>query len=958
MRARSSPAYLAGMLMPIGLILNLQAAPPGNLLSNGGFEEGTSGWETDAHHELITNPKLAHSGQACLSGEVAQDKQAIVLRKRVPVKAGYRYQFELWAKATNLTKVVLRYLPPGEPPGRVQGGTSRFMAGAWDELPNQWRKYDCELPVTASGMVELQIIAPSSHGAPAGRVWIDDLALYETEMPATELVSANTGFNDEVAMAQANDGSIYVVWNSYRDNHDTLQIARYAVEGKNFKLLGQWQPLGAKDLYLLGFKAIAAGGQVFVLYAAEVNKNWDIYALPCGADGPGLALRISSSPSVDVKPAGAWQDGTLRVAWESNASGWREIMAASLRDGVVSAPEQISAGQCSNYSPSVAMLPGGETAVAWHSFRDNNYDVFLRRRSAAGEWQEETRLTRAPSIDRHALLVSRGNELWLCYENALMGNRPGDEGITQRLPYSIGQTQTRRLVVAKVTDGALYAPVNSPSTSPVYRSHSEAPAAAFDSSGRLWLACRTLGAAQGKKAKSRFWNVSLTCFDGASWTEPVVISHRPGMDRWPAIGLAGERVIVAYQSEGNRIMYDSEEDSKSADSQVSLASVTAKPAVSLPASQLVPLTEPKEPFAPGTIRIERGEDRPTPAIRYGGQTLNLYFGDLHDHTDISQCNRCGDESVDESYANMRDITRYDFAAATDHGYNINPYHWNFLAKLARANEDHPRFLTFLAEEWTSTFEEYSTEHPYGFYGHRNLIFADPYFPRWWNERNRQTPAQVWEDLRKLKANFIHIPHQIADTGNVPTDWNFTDETAQPVAEIFQCRGSYEYKGAPREANSTTPEGYFIQDAWKRGTVIGSIASPDHAGGYGKACVYAPELSREAILDALRARRCYASTAAKIFLDVRVNGHLMGEKVTQPAGDKVVVEVKADCPADLDRIEVCRNNEFIHCVAGAGQVSQFTFADERPPGGFSFYYVRVMQKDGEIAWSSPVWFGAK
>lgn len=947
---------LSFLLAAVGAV---QAASTNNLITNGGFEEGTSGWEADAKHELVSDPKRAHSGKTCLSGEVTREKQALVIRKRVPVKAGCRYQFVIWVKATNQTKLVLRYAPPGEPPAKAKGGTSRLMAAAWDELPNRWQKCECDVPVTTSGTMELQIIAPSSHGAPPGRVWIDDIALYETELPATELVSANTGFNDEATMAQASDGSAYVVWNSFRDNHDTMQIARYTVAGRTFKKLGQWQPLGAKDLYLLGFKAVAAGEKVFVFYAAEVNKQWDVYALPCGADGPGQPVRISSGAAVNVKPAGAWRDGTLWVAWQTNASGWHEIVAASLRDGVVSKPERVSAGDCSNYSPSVAALPGGEVAVAWHSFRQNNYDIFLRRRKADGEWRAETRLTHAPTIDRHPLLLTRGNDLWLIYENALMGNRPGDEGIKQRLPYSIGQAQIRRLIIAKVGDDGLLAPANYATASPVFRTHAEAPAAVFDSSGRLWLACRTLGAAQGKKAKSRSWTVTLTCFDGATWTEPALVSHRPGMDRWPAIALAGERVVVAYQSEGNRIMYDSEEDSKSADSQVSLASVPAKPAaVSMPAAEFARLVEPKEPFAPSTIRVERGEDRPTPSISYKGEKLQLYFGDLHDHTDISQCNRCGDESVDESYANMRDIARHDFAAATDHGYNINPYHWNFLAKLARANADLPRFLTFLAEEWTSNIKPgKDPKRPFGYYGHRNLIFADPYLPRWWNERNEQTPAQVWADLRKMNANFVQIPHQLADTGNVPTDWNFTDEVAQPVAEMFQCRGSYEFKGAPREAERTTPRGYFIQDVWARGIIIGAIAAPDHAGGYGKACVFAPELSREAILDALRARRCFGTTAAKMFLDVRVNGHFMGEKVATPAGEKVTVEVKTDCPGDIDRVEVCRNNEFIHCKTDGGRQSQFTFTDSRPLPGRSYYYVRVQQKDGEIAWSSPVWFGA-
>jgi hypothetical protein len=308
---------------------------------------------------------------------------------------------------------------------------------------------------------------------------------------------------------------------------------------------------------------------------------------------------------------------------------------------------------------------------------------------------------------------------------------------------------------------------------------------------------------------------------------------------------------------------------------------------------------------------------------------------------------------------MRDLTRHDFACVTDHGYNINPYLWGRTAKLTRAGHDPDRFLTFLGEEWTSTFEEYSEAHPFGFYGHRNLIFADPYFPRWFNARNRQTPAQVWKDLRMMKANFIQIPHQLADTGNVPTDWNFHDELAQPAAEIFQTRGSYEYSGAPREAGRSTPTpGYFIQDAWAGGIVIGVIASPDHGGGYGKACVFAPELTREAILDAIRARHCYGTTAAKIFLDVRVDGHLMGEKITEPVGDTVEIKVTTRCPADIDRIEICRNNQFIYSTNPEGKKASFTLVDKKPLPGRSYYYVRVIQQDEEIAWSSPVWFDAQ
>ena len=84
--------------------------------------------------------------------------------------------------------------------------------------------------------------------------------------------------------------------------------------------------------------------------------------------------------------------------------------------------------------------------------------------------------------------------------------------------------------------------------------------------------------------------------------------------------------------------------------------------------------------------------------------------------------------MEEDYQVRRDLHRLDFACTTDHGYNIDPYLWNHTGKMARANEDPGRLLTFLAQEWTSCFEEYDEKNPYGFYGHRNLILADPYFP--------------------------------------------------------------------------------------------------------------------------------------------------------------------------------------------------------------------------------------
>lgn len=211
----------------------------------------------------------------------------------------------------------------------------------------------------------------------------------------------------------------------------------------------------------------------------------------------------------------------------------------------------------------------------------------------------------------------------------------------------------------------------------------------------------------------------------------------------------------------------------------------------------------------------------------------------------------------------------------------------------------------------------------------------------------------------MKADSITIPHQLADTQNVPVDWNFVDEKRQPVAEIYQHRGSCEYAEAPPQAPRSTPGGrYFLQDAWARGIIIGVIASPDHWGGTGKACVYAPRLSHQDILDALRKRHTFGTTAARMLLDFRVNGRLMGELTEHRKGQAVNVHVAVTCPGAIEKIEICRNNRIIYVQKPIGTTAQFTLRDTKPLPGRSYYYMWVRQQDCEMGWTSPVWIDAR
>jgi hypothetical protein len=59
-----------------------------------------------------------------------------------------------------------------------------------------------------------------------------------------------------------------------------------------------------------------------------------------------------------------------------------------------------------------------------------------------------------------------------------------------------------------------------------------------------------------------------------------------------------------------------------------------------------------------------------------------------------------------------------------------------------------------------------------------------------------------------------------------------------------------------------------------------------------------------------------------------------------------------------RLSVVRNNAEWHVVQRPGRDCAYALDDlPRPVDGADWYYVRAVQEDGHMAWSSPVWVEA-
>ena len=211
-----------------------------------------------------------------------------------------------------------------------------------------------------------------------------------------------------------------------------------------------------------------------------------------------------------------------------------------------------------------------------------------------------------------------------------------------------------------------------------------------------------------------------------------------------------------------------------------------------------------------------------------------------------------------------------------------------------------------------------------------------------------------------RVGGITIPHTTAS--NMGNDWRFNDPDVEVNVEVFQGdRYSYEYEEAPLapkltydKPNMDTPkENGYVWNALEKGYWLGITASSDHLSTHvSYANVWATENTREAILDAYRARRTYGATD-DIVLDYRMDGHWMGERFAAESMPAAAVHVIGTGP--IEEIVVIRDGEFVHRVAGTGESeAQFEWTDPDPRSGRHYYYVRVQQTDGNMAWASPIW----
>lgn len=371
--------------------------------------------------------------------------------------------------------------------------------------------------------------------------------------------------------------------------------------------------------------------------------------------------------------------------------------------------------------------------------------------------------------------------------------------------------------------------------------------------------------------------------------------------------------------------------------------------------------------------------RSAPIKCFSENNRHLYWGLLHGESERIDST----ENIESCLRHFRDERALNFYG-TSHfeSQEETPNEiWKLVSQNIAEFDEADRFVTFLGFQWAGKDKEE---------GLRQIIYTKDSKPILRKKDPKNCALKrIYKTLSSKE--ILAVPSSTMAKG---FGYNFTDfePDFERVVEIYNAWGSSECtkkEGNTRPITSKgksgtqeNPDG-SIQKALLANHRFGFVAGGlDDRGLFselyesdqeqyspGLTAIIAPEHTRAALTEALYNRSCYATTGERIILGLYLAGASMGNEINTAHKSGLLVNRHLSgyvaCTSDIKSVEIIRNGKVIKTFEADGYSLEFAYddmtplekvairpKDKRPP--FVFYYLRVTQDDGHMAWSSPIW----
>jgi hypothetical protein len=363
------------------------------------------------------------------------------------------------------------------------------------------------------------------------------------------------------------------------------------------------------------------------------------------------------------------------------------------------------------------------------------------------------------------------------------------------------------------------------------------------------------------------------------------------------------------------------------------------------------------------------------------QTVQVFFGNLHSHTDYSD----GSLTPEEAYRHARDVARLDFLAITEHNHMIDHEPDLYSGSVSTSLISTANRFTVGGQFVALYGQEFSTissgNHANVFEVQDVILASDVANGDWRDLLENWIPNHL--DSQGQEALLV-LNHPA--TGSSPNSREYGRDdynTAAAWRAALDARAQLiNIINGP--SHNSGPPGRPSESEFRRYLNLGFHLAPtadqdNHRSNWGSAAetrtgVIATDLTKNAILDALRARHVYATQDRNLHIIVRVNGELMGTRITgtdvPTTGHQLQIEVEItddDEPNAFYAIEVFSDQvggeeaEVVH-TSSAERDATTTIDAVTYAGGAQYVFLRITQSHdddagADSAWTAPVWIEA-
>ncbi len=350
------------------------------------------------------------------------------------------------------------------------------------------------------------------------------------------------------------------------------------------------------------------------------------------------------------------------------------------------------------------------------------------------------------------------------------------------------------------------------------------------------------------------------------------------------------------------------------------------------------------------------------------QTMNYYFGNIHAHSSYSDGNK--DSSTSLSTTPLQDFNyakasqHIDFYGIAEHNHlsagMSNPINFHKGVAYADSATTDGSFIAMYGMEWGVI----SGGGHVIIYGYDSLIGWDANDYDVYVAQDDYT--NLWKKVNQKPGAFAYLAHPQT------TDYNNLFSTPLDLHADSAIIGMAARSGPAFSTNTTytnPPSGDYISrynDALKLGYHVG--IGLDHDTHYtvfgrstaGRLVVLAPSLTRANILDALRNMRFYSSDDWNTKVAFNIGTHSMGSIFAHAGSPALTATI-----TDPDAAESVTSIAIYYGIPGSGTAptvlttvsssSSLSYTHTITNNSTYYYYLKITQADGDIIWTSPIWY---